>query len=151
MRASRSPSTRRVCSGVRACWLGLGALAALAATACQPQLTLVLVRASDLNATPPFVKLLIRQLDEQQPDVFGPFDVRTFPDEQLAPVPPESAFYIDVIGCQTDAAEECQETTSFVARGCTDIMTLQRDSVVEVEVQMHSAAEGATICPPDAT
>ncbi len=151
MKASRSRSTRRACNWARALVRGLGAAAVLLAAGCQPQLTLVLVRASDLNATPPFVKLLIRQLDEQQPDVFGPFDVRTVPDEQLAPVPPESRFYIDVIGCQTDAAEECQATTSFVARGCTDVMTLERDSVVEVEVQMHSAAEGATICPPDIT
>lgn len=122
---------------------------ALCAAGCGPQLTLVLVRAGDLNATPPYVKLLIRQIDEAQPDVFGPFDVRTFPDEQVAPVPPDSPFYIDVIGCQTDASEECQDATSFVARGCTDVLTLGRDSEVVVEVQVHSAAEGATICPPE--
>ncbi|OGQ19155.1 MAG: hypothetical protein A2138_26850 [Deltaproteobacteria bacterium RBG_16_71_12] len=126
------------------------ALAALSAAACQPQLTLVLVRAEDLAATPPFVKLLIRQLDERQADVFGPFEVHSFPDEQLAPVPPGSPFYVDVIGCQTGAAEECAETTSFVARGCSDVLTLEKDSAVVVEIQVHSAATGADLCPPEA-
>ncbi len=126
------------------------ALAALSAAACQPQLTLVLVRAEDLAATPPFVKLLIRQLDEDQADVFGPFEVHSFPDEQLAPVPPGSPFYVDVVGCQTGAAEECADTTSFVARGCSDVLTLERDSAVVVEIQVHSAATGDDLCPPDA-
>lgn len=117
--------------------------------ACQPQLTLVLVRAEDLAATPPYVKLLVRQLDETQADVFGPFEVHSFPDEQLAPVPPGSAFYVDVIGCQTGAAEECEETSSFVARGCTDIVTLERNSAAVLEIEVHSAAAGADLCPPD--
>ena len=119
------------------------------APACQPQLTLVLVRAEDLAATPPFVKLLIRQLDETQADVFGPFEVHAFPDEQLAPVPPGSQFFIDVVGCQTGAAAECEDTASFVARGCSDILTLERDSAEQVEIEVHSAAQGATLCPPD--
>lgn len=147
MRTSRSPSTPRVCEGAR---LGLLATVVLAlASGCQPQLTLVLVRADDLAATPPFVKLLIRQLDEPQADQFGPFAVRAFPDEQLAPVPPGSPFYIDVIGCQTGAAEECADTDSFVARGCSDVLTLERDSAAEIEIDVHGAAEGALICPPD--
>lgn len=146
MRTSRSPSTPRACRSVGA--VAVGALLALG-VACQPQLTLVLVRADDLAATPPFVKLLIRQLDEQQADQFGPFSVRAFPDEQLAPVPPGSPFYIDVIGCQTGRAEECEDPASFVARGCSDILTLERDSSERVEILVHSAAEGAALCPPD--
>ncbi|MBI1949549.1 MAG: hypothetical protein HYS27_27935 [Deltaproteobacteria bacterium] len=124
-------------------------VAALGAGACQPQLTLVLVRADDLAATPPYVKLLIREIAETQADVFGPFEVHSFPDEQLAPVPPGSPFYVDVIGCQTGAAAECEQATSYVARGCSGVITLERDSAVELEIQVHSAAEGATICPPD--
>ena len=159
MTASRSASTARACDTGRgratrtaAATLLLVASAlssAVLGAACQPQLTIVLVRAEDLAATPPYVKLLIRQLDETQADVFGPFAVRAFPDEQLAPVPPGARFYIDVIGCQTGAAAECEDTASYVARGCTGILTLERDSAETVEIDVHSAAEGATLCPPD--
>lgn len=147
MTTSRSPSTPRACEpGARALLAGL---TLAVASACQPQLTLTLVRADDLAATPPYVKLLIRQLDEPQADQFGPFAVRAFPDEQLAPVPPGSPFYIDVIGCQTGEAAECEDPSSFVARGCTAVISLERDSAEVVEVQVHGAAEGDALCPPE--
>ena len=153
MTTSRSRSTPRGCDARRSRG-GARRLAGLALVlavggACEPQLTLVLVRAEDLAATPPYVELLVRQLDEGQADQFGPFDVHAFPDEQLAPVPPGSPFYVDVIGCQTGVAEECADPSSFVARGCSDVLTLERASALRVEIEVHSAAEGASVCPPD--
>lgn len=148
MTTSRSQSTPRACERVvRAL---LASLALAGGAACQPQLTLSLVRADDLAATPPYVKLLIRQLDEPQADQFGPFAVRAFPDEQLAAVPPGSPFFVDVIGCQTGEGAECEDPSSFVARGCTAVITLERDSAEVVEVQVHGAAEGDALCPPEA-
>lgn len=126
----------------------LALLSAALAAGCGPQLEIVLVKAPDLAASPPFVKFQVHELDDAEPAEFGPFSTSAIPDEQFAPVVPGTVFYIDVIGCQQAEPEECAEPDRFVARGCTELFSLERDEVKRVVIEVHGAAEGAALCPP---
>lgn len=146
MKASRSASTRVVFSSV------VLALIALAGGAgCAPQLIIVLEK-EGLAQAPGFVKFQMGERDKA-PEVqeFGPFDTAAIPDEQFAPIVPETEFFIDVIGCTDGNPDNCNEPAEFNARGCTPYMTLPRDAVdVEVIIKVKGAVEGDAECPPQA-
>ncbi len=124
--------------------LGLG----LAGCGGQPQLIITLTRDPALAASPPFVKLHLQALDQPGPDEAGPFDVTAIPSNLFEAIPPGTALSIDVFGCQTAAAELCQDDISFTARGCTDhFITLTKAEGQQVSIELHKAADGAAICP----
>lgn len=133
----------------RATW-GLFALSGtlFVVAGCAPQLEIVLVKAPDLPASPPFVKFQVHERDKAEPAEFGPFSTGAIPDEQFAPVVPGTPFFIDVVGCQQAEPAECVEPERFVARGCSDFLSLQRDEARNVVIEVHGAAEGAALCPP---
>lgn len=143
MKGSRGRSTRR---GSRT----LCALSALGALGCQPQLEVVLVRAPGFVGNFEFVKFQVKERGAEAAQEFGPFDFNAIPDEQFAPVVPNTEFYIDVIGCQESAPEDCADPLTFNARGCTQtFITLGKDETKTVEIVMDNAVNGDVLCPPE--
>ena len=143
MKASRGAWIRAACSAT-----AIIVVAAGAGAGCQPQLEIVLVRAADLEGRPTFVKFQVGQRGQEGVAEFGPFDVDAIPDEQFAPVTPGTEFFIDVIGCPDGDAANCRDAANFTARGCTPFMTLGRDEVTTVTIEVHNAPAGDVLCPP---
>ena len=143
MRDSRGASTPLASRAL------LALVAAVAASACQPQVEIVLVRAAGFDATPEFVKFQVKERGAPAAGEFGPFDLDAIPDEQFAPVVPGTEFYIDVIGCPAPEPENCVEPGSFNARGCTPtFISIGKDEVKSIEIVIDNAVNGDAICPP---
>ena len=96
------------------------------------------------------LKLIVRDLGEEAPEVFGPFALeRDRPHRLPALVPPEHDFYIDVWGCPS--ADFCGPT-ALSARGCSDIERIppgSQDRILTIELFPPDHARAAD-CPPTA-
>jgi hypothetical protein len=148
MKASPGPSTRAASS--RPLAAVTAAIALLLVAGCEPQLEIVLVRAATLEVSPPFVKFQMWRLGDTEPDEQGPFAIRAIPDELFTAIEPDTFFYIDVIGCQTDVVEECVEPERFVARGCSAYLSLAREEPLKsVTIELQPPLDGALVCPPE--
>jgi hypothetical protein len=143
MKASRSAWIRASFSSA--------ALVALLCGACAPQLEIILVKDPALADAPSFVKFQMGERDKA-PEVqeFGPFDTNAIPDEQFAPIVPDTLFFIDVIGCTDGVPANCVEPAQFNARGCTPFISLGRDEVRTERITVKGAVEGDAECPPQA-
>jgi hypothetical protein len=146
MRASRLRSTRLASNSALLFLVG-----AVASVGCAPQLEIVLVKDPALANVPGFVKFQMGERDKA-PEVqeFGPFDTFAIPDEQFAPIVPNTEFFIDVIGCVDGVPDSCNEPAEFNARGCTPYITLGRDEVRTETITVKGAVEGDAECPPQA-
>ena len=139
MRALLSPSTRAVFSVI--------AVALATSSSCGAQLTIALVRANDLAETPPFVKLLFATSQGTQPES-GPYPTAQIPREQFEPIPPGTRFFIDVIGCRTADPLQCVLPQTFVARGCTEVIAIDKRDNQIADITLHTPEIGARNCPP---
>lgn len=119
------------------------------AASCSPQLEVVVVRAEGFTGPVQYVKLHVVAEGRSDPEVYGPFSTDAVLDEQFAAVPPETAFYIDIMGCLGPKPEECDDDVEFIARGCSAWQTLTgNETTRRVEVELDRAVVGAERCPP---
>lgn len=95
------------------------------------------------------LQVLVRNLDEEAPEVFGPIPLERKRQPRLAAlVPPGADFYVDVWACPMEAA--CAPD-DLLARGCSSIENLPpgtRDAVIAIELYPMDDAR-AEACPPD--
>jgi len=125
---------------------------ALATTACGPsaEVTLALESAAGADlSTVAALRVTVRDLTKEEPEIFGPFEIdRSEPERLACMVEPGNDFYVDVWGCVSTA--RCAPT-EIVGRGCTEILNLApgtTDTVVTVVID-ESANVPDDQCPPE--
>lgn len=138
MRAACSlTSSPRIAALLASAWL---------ASACGPQVEILLLRGESLEAKPEFVRFEFADLTAGELERFGPYSTTGLPGDELARVPPDHDFIIGVIGCKTSEEAACLEPETFIAQGCSAKEKLGRGETKTLEITLHSAAVGATEC-----
>jgi hypothetical protein len=115
---------------------------------CDPQVTIAVVRADDLDAAFPidFVRFVFRPAGKDAIEK-GPFSVAGIPGGDFAEVPPDTEFSVDVIGCKELDGAACETENTFIARGCAGGFTRGRDDALSITIEMHPANVGNAACP----
>lgn len=92
------------------------------------------------------LRFLVRELDADAPEVFGPIPLdREQPLRLAAEVTPSSPFYIDVWACPD--VESCAPA-DVIARGCTPVLEVEGDTSLSLTLYASSDARAAE-CPPE--
>jgi hypothetical protein len=124
----------------------------LLVSACGPsaEVTIALESAPSADlSTMTALRITVRDLTKEEPEIFGPFEIdRADPERLATTIEPGNDFYIDVWGCESTA--RCAPT-EVVARGCTAILNVApgtTDTVVTVTLD-ESENVPATRCPPE--
>lgn len=150
---STSADCRCLCEGVvraltragRGAAVACAVVTGLAGGCGGPQVNLTLTRSEGLAVAPEFVRLVFHMQDSTVEA--GPFGLQSIPDESFAAVPPPVSFTVDVIGCLRNAREDCEDPTSFVGRGCAGPFSRDRDTTLDISVELLPTAEGNARCP----
>ena len=112
------------------------------------QVTIVVKKAdttdafNDVNA----LRVLVRDIEEEAPHVFGPFELDREQNVRLSTdIPPGNEFYVDVWACQS--VDNCAPI-DVVARGCSGRIISEGETPNQsVEIVLHRAGTtNATDC-----
>jgi hypothetical protein len=121
-------------------------LLALLSVGCEPApVTLRLTLAEGLGP-PAFVRFVFA-LEDGSVIEEGPVARGSLETERFAAIPPGVSFSIDVIGCLRGEREACDDPTSFVGRGCAGPFSRERDTTLDIEIELLPTADGNAACP----
>jgi hypothetical protein len=92
------------------------------------------------------LKVVVRNVEVDVPDVFGPFPVDGREHLLPATVPANTFFYVDVWGCADDACA----ADALVGRGCNQVLLRLEEGLVGVlNLDIFSADQAEfAACPP---
>lgn len=125
-------------------------MAGLVAGACvsEPQVNIALERSEDLVLAPDFLRFAFHTKDDV---IETPITATgAAPRNAFLEIPPTVSFSIDVIGCPSNVAEECEEPAQFIARGCDGPFSRSRDQEpFSVTIVLEPPAVGNADCPVD--
>ena len=141
--ASMSAVFERVGSALATACVAAGLASSCAS---EPQVTIVVTRGADFAITPEFLRFVFL-LEAGDPIEAGPFPIAAVPRNAFVEVPPLVSFSVDVIGCTSNLREECEEDGDFVGRGCAGPFSRERDTELEIEVELLNTADGNARCP----
>ena len=124
-----------------------GVVVVAALPACDPQVTITIVRGDDLGELPiDFVRFVFRPAGAD-PIEAGPFAVAGVPGGDFAEVPPDTVFSVDVIACKELDPQACLTENTFIARGCAGGFTRGRDDALSISIELRPANVGNAQCP----
>jgi hypothetical protein len=113
---------------------------------CEPApVTLRLTLAEGLGP-PSFVRFVFA-LDDGTVIEEGPIAREALSTERFVEIPPRVSFSIDVIGCLRGEREACEDPLSFVGRGCAGPFSRERDTTLDIEIELLPTTEGNAACP----
>lgn len=109
-----------------------------------PNVTIALERGESLPLAPDFVRMDFHTKDETiAVDVAA---VGALPRNAFIEIEPTVSFSVDVIGCPSNVAEECEDEAGFLARGCAGPFSRTRDQeAFTVTVVLEAPTE--VTCP----
>lgn len=124
----------------------LAGLCSLCGLGCEPApVTLRLTLAEGLGP-PSFVRFVFA-LEDGTVIEEGPIPREGLATERFVEIPPRVSFSIDVIGCLRGEREACEDPLSFVGRGCAGPFSRERDTPLDIEIELLPTVEGNAACP----
>ncbi|MCP4504211.1 MAG: hypothetical protein GY822_30170 [Deltaproteobacteria bacterium] len=107
-----------------------------------------LLRSSDATfESPGALKVVVRDIDEDAPEIFGPFAIESDTRTRLsADLVPGSEFLVDVSACIS--VDDCTEATRL-ARGCSDVERVTNSDPFSLTISLSDPdSDVARACPP---